>query len=351
MIKEINATKHKEYAGHEKVFYFEDKKVKLCGYIALHNTKKGPATGGTRLYKYKNKNEALSDVLRLSKAMTYKAAIAGVPFGGGKAVIMGTEKQKTKNFLGSYAKIIDSFKGKYTTGTDVGISDEDTKYMSGITPFILRGTKGHTTTSLMAARGVYEGILSAFHEVLPNKKTKEMTIAIKGTGKIGSELIRLLYKHNVKIIAAEKNTESLNKIKKLFPKIKIVDYKKIHKEKVDVYSPCAMGNEFTPKTIAELNCLIVAGGANNQFVNEKDINLMTKKKICYIPDYVINAGGLIQIVDELHKEGYNTKRVSKQVKNIGKTVAYLIKESEKTGKNTLEIAKQIAHEKIHKAKK
>lgn len=351
MIKEIKPIHHKQYSGHEKVFYFEDKKVKLRGYIAWHNTKRGPATGGTRLYKYKNKNEALADVLQLSKAMTYKAAIANIPFGGGKVVIIRTQKQKSKKFLKSYAQIIDSFKGKFTTGTDVGISDMDTKYMSTITPFILKGTKGRTTTSLMAARGVYEGIISAFHTLLPNKKIQDMTIAIKGTGKIGAELVRLLYKDNAQIIIGEKNIKTRKKIKKQFPKIKVVNYKNIHKMKVDVYAPCAMGNEFTPKTIKELNCYIVAGGANNQFANENDMNRLSKRKIWYIPDYVLNSGGLIQIVDELSKGGYNAKRVKNRIKKIGSTVAHLIKESKKTKVSTLKIAKKIAYEKIHKNKK
>jgi glutamate dehydrogenase/leucine dehydrogenase len=351
MIKEIKPIHHKQYSNHEKVFYFEDKEVKLRGYIALHSTVRGPATGGTRLYQYKNNNDALGDVLRLSKAMTYKCAIADVPFGGGKAVIIGTINQKSKKFLKSYAQIIDSLKGKYTTGTDVGISDADTKYMSNVTPFILKGTSGHTSTSLMAARGVYEGIISAFQTLLPNKKIKDMTIAIKGTGKIGAELIRLLSKQKVQIIAGEIDKKNIIKIKKLFPKVKVVNYKNIHKAKVDIYSPCAMGGEFTPKTIKELNCRIIAGGANNQFVNEKDIIKLSKRGIWYVPDYVINAGGLIQIVDEMNKGGYNTKRVRNRIKKIGSTTEYLIKESKKTSISTLEIARKIAYEKIYKIKK
>lgn len=350
MIKEIKPIHHKDYRGHEKVFYFEDKKVKLRGYIAWHSTKTGPATGGTRLFKYKNDDEALADVLKLSRAMSYKCAISGVPFGGGKAVIMGTEALKSKEFLKSYAKIIDSFNGKYTTGTDVGINDEDTKYMSTITSFILRGTNGRTTTSLMASRGVYKGIVSAFETIMPEKKLKDMTIAIKGTGKIGEELIRLLYKHQVKIIAGDINKNTINKVKKLFPKIKVVNYKTIHKSKVDIYVPCAMGGEFTPKIIKELNCKIVAGGANNQFVDENDIVKMSKKGIWYVPDFVINAGGLIQIVDELHKAGYNSKRVKNRIRNIEVTTAYLINKSKRTGKSTLEIANELVHEKILKAK-
>ena len=350
MIKEIHPIKNKYYDQHEKVFYFEEKKVGLKGFIAWHNTKQGPATGGTRLFSYKNKSEALIDVLKLSRAMTYKCAISGVPFGGGKAVIMANQKQKNKPFLKAYANIINSFSGKYTTGTDVGISDEDTKFMSSITPFILKGTKGNTTTSLMAARGVYEGIIAAYKKVLPNKKLNEMRIAIKGMGKIGAELVRLLSIHKPKIFISDINKKAVSKIKNKFPNIEIIDWQKIHKTKVDVYSPCAMGGEFTEKTIKELDCKIIAGGANNQFKNEKDILKLKKKNIIYVPDYVINAGGLIQIVDELHKKGYNRNRVLKNVKNICFTTSKIIQMSKKTGQSTIEIAEKIAHEKIRKTK-
>ncbi len=346
MIKEIKPKHNKYYSKHHKVFYFEDKKVNLRGYIALHKLVNGSATGGTRLYDYKSSKDALTDVLKLSKAMTYKCVISGIPFGGGKAVIIRTIKLKSKDFLKSYAKIIDSLNGKYTTGTDVGISDEDTKYMSTITPYILRGSGGHTTTSLMAAKGVYEGIISSIHLLLPKKENKSISIAIKGTGKIGSELIRLLYKHNFQIYAGEKNSKSLMEIKKRFPKVKIVNYKNIHKIKVDIYSPCAMGGEFDKKTIEELNCYIIAGGANNQFVNEEDEAIVFKRNIWYIPDYLLNAGGLIQIVDELNKGGYNTKRVRNNIKNIGTTTSRLIKESRRTGISMLNIANKIVHEKI-----
>lgn len=347
MIKEINVSKNKYYDGHERVFYFEEKNVGLRGYIALHNTKNGPATGGTRLYPYRSKKEALEDVLKLSKAMTYKCIFSGVKFGGGKAVIIASPRDKNEDVLRAYANFIKSFKGKYTTGTDVGISDADTAFMSKITKFILRGDGGGTTTSLMAGRGVYESVITSFKKLIPNKKLSDMTIAIKGVGKIGAELIRLLYKSGAKITVADKSLESISKVKKLFPKVKVVDYKDIHKLKVDIYSPCAMGGEFNKKRIKELNCRIIVGGANNQFLDERDIQRVSKMGIVYIPDYVVNAGGLIQIVDELSKGGYNSKRVKNSIKNIGKSVAWLITESQKTGMTPFDVAQKVVQAKIN----
>ncbi|OGJ03072.1 hypothetical protein A3G06_00570 [Candidatus Nomurabacteria bacterium RIFCSPLOWO2_12_FULL_46_14] len=337
----------KKYPRHEQVYSFEDKAVGLRGYIAIHNTSLGPATGGTRLYPYNNDAEALEDVLKLSEAMTYKCAFAGLPFGGGKAVIMASPQQKTKELLKSYAKVIHFFGGKYTTGTDVGISDEDAKYMSTLTPFILRGTRGRTSTSLVAARGVYESITASFRELLPKKKLSAMTIAIKGAGKIGAELIRLLYSREARITIAEINPAILSKIKKLFPKIKTADYKNIHKLKADIFSPCAMGGDLNKKTIKELGCRIIAGGANNQLEDEKDIVSMHRQGVWYIPDYVANAGGLIQIVDELRKGGYKSERVKKNIKNIGRSTTRLIQESKRTGLPPLEIAGNIVRARMH----
>ena len=247
MIKEINVKKYKAYAGHEKVFYFEDKPTKLKGFIAWHNTKFGPATGGTRLYPYISKSFAIDDVLRLSEAMTYKCVMAGVPFGGGKNVIIGNVNFKNKRFLSAYAKIIDSFNGKCTTGTDVGISDLDTEYMSKITPYILKGNGGDTTTSNMASYGIYTGIKTSIKLLLPGKKNKDVHIAIKGIGKIGLELVRLFNNDGFIITVADKDKNQIKKVNKLYSNVNVVNYKNIHKINVDVYSPCAMGKEFNKK--------------------------------------------------------------------------------------------------------
>ena len=351
MIKEINAKKNIAYANHEKVFYFEDKSIKLKGFVAWHNTKFGPATGGTRLYSYSSEDKALEDVLRLSEAMTYKCVMAGVPFGGGKVVIMGKTNLKNKKFLSSYAHIIDSFKGKCTTGTDVGVSDEDTDYMSQITPFILKGNGGKTTTSNMASYGVYIGIKTSLKLLMPKKKNKDIKITIKGVGKIGSELTRLLLKDGFNIVVADIDKDKATKIKELYPKVEVVDFKTIHKIKTDVYSPCAMGGEFDDKTVEELDCLIIAGGANNQLVNDSIAQKIQDKGMWYIPDYVINAGGLIQIVDELDKLGYNKKRVTKRLVNIGKNISQIIKKSNKDKQNTLKVTKEIVNNKLYGKKK
>ncbi|MEA3399112.1 MAG: Glu/Leu/Phe/Val dehydrogenase dimerization domain-containing protein [Patescibacteria group bacterium] len=345
IIKEIDVKKHPSYDGHEKVFYFEDKNVNLRGFVAWHNTKLGPATGGTRLYPYTSDEEALDDVLRLSKAMSSKCAIADIPFGGGKAVIIGDKNFKNENFLKSYAEVINSFDGKYTTGTDMGISDKDTLYMSKITPYILKGNGKNRTTSKVAAYGIYLGIKEALRIVLPEKKN--LTIGIKGIGKIGSELVDLFKKDEIDLVVADIDKKIIEKIKNKYPDIEIVTPAEIHKKEVDVYCPCALGKEFNKENTKELNCKIIAGGANNQLVDDSIAQEIKERGICYIPDYLINSGGLIHIVDELDKTGYNKQRVEKRLLNIVKMIRLLLEESKGTKKDTLSISKEIVNKKLY----
>lgn len=347
MIKQINAKNHPSYNKHEKVFYFEDKDTKLRGYIAWHNTKLGPATGGTRLYPYKTDIDALTDVLNLSQAMSYKGALSGVPFGGGKAVIIGNPTMKSEKFLEAYANVISSLNGKYTTGTDVGITDKDTNFMSKKTPYILKGNSDRKTTSGMAARGVYYGILAAITKIIPNKNLRNITIGIKGIGKLGGELARLCLKAGMQVWVADIDTQKIREFKRKYPKIHTASYKTIHAKKFDVYAPCALGKEFTVKNIKDVRSTIIAGGANNQFADTSLVSKLHTKGIWYIPDYVLNAGGLIHIVDELDKAGYNKSRVQKRIQTIGTTIASLIKQAKQMNKTPLELADERAHTKLH----
>lgn len=351
MIKKINVSKNKAFDKHQQVFRFEDKASGLKGFSAWHNIRPGSATGGTRLYPYKSENEALTDVLRLSKAMSYKCAISGIPFGGGKTVIIANQKMKKTELLRSYAKVIDSFKGKYTTGTDVGISDSDVIFMSQHTPYILKGNGNKRTTSEIASLGIYVSLWAAAPLFFKNKKKKDISVAIKGLGKIGEGLVKLLYKDRVKIYISDIDKKKVQYIQKRFPNVTVVNPKYIHKFPVDVYMPCALGNEFTKKNISEIKSKVIIGGANNQLADDSLAKVFHKMGVCYIPDYVVNSGGLIHIVDELDKKGYNKSRVDKRVDAIGKTVKSLIVSSRKLDLPPLEIANKLAEQKIYGQKK
>lgn len=348
-IKEIDASANSFFKNHTKVLFFEDTTTNLRGYIAIHTDSFGPATGGTRYYPYTKDEDALSDVLRLSEAMTYKCILSGVPFSGGKAVIIGDPKEsKTPELLQAYASIIDSLHGTYTTGTDVGISDEDVLFMTQYTPYILKGQGGGTTTSEMAAYGVYIAICAAVESLAFTNQDGAFSVSLKGLGKLGYTLGQLLYKKGCTLTVSDINTEQVEKFLKEFPGTISVDPLLSHKIKADVYAPCALGNEFTVDTIKELGATIIAGGANNQLASEDIAEILQKQGVWYIPDYVINTGGLIQIVDELDSFGYNKDRVATRIQNIGKTTQLLIERSGRNETTPLYVAKQYIAELLQK---
>ncbi len=345
----INITKHPEYDNHELVSFFFDKKTGLRGIIAIHSTTLGPAVGGTRYFHYGTEEEALEDVLRLSRGMTYKCAISKVHFGGGKAVIIADPKKgKTKEYLEAYAKQINRLNGMFFTGEDVGMSFDDINILQKESPFIIGTAKKAGDPSPWAALGVFYAIEESL-EILDKKKNlKKYTVAIKGLGKVGMELARLLYKNGVSLIGADIDTKCTKEFLRRFPGSKVVPTSKIHLQKVDVYAPCALGKEFNKKTIGELNCRVVCGSANNQLVHFKDGLLLYKRNILYIPDYLANAGGLINVIADLDKKRYKKETIRKNVHKIKATVREVINLSRKNKQPTNAITDLVAEKFIFK---
>lgn len=340
-------TEFKEYDKHKLIRRFEDKESKLRGFIAIHNNRLGPAVGGTRFYHYPTEKDAIKDVLRLSKAMSYKCALAGVKYGGGKAVIIGDpQKIKSESLIISYAKEVDKLNGKFSTGEDVGISEEDTQLMLTASPYII-GKKGLAgDPSPYAALSTFYSIQAASKFLFGNKKLVGKSIAVKGIGKVGTELVRLLLKVKANVYVADVDRKAIYKVKKLYPNVKVVSPKKIHTLKVDIYAPCAMGNEFNNLTKGYIRAKIICGAANNQLSATEIGDWFFDNDILYIPDYIANAGGLINVVDELEPGGYNKKRVNKRIRNVKKTVERIIKFSEKKKKSTVRISDELAVKKI-----
>jgi len=338
----------KEFDNHEFVSFFYDKKIGLCGFIAIHNTNLGPAAGGTRYFAYKSETEALDDALRLSRAMTYKCALAGVPYGGGKAVIVASKSgQKSKEFLKAYAKKVNLLKGNFYTGEDVGMTQRDINILAKSSPYIIGEKAGDLGP--WTALGMFYALKAGLKTVFGTDIVEGRTFAVKGLGKIGLEFSKLIYKNGGQIIVADINLGSVKNAKKKFPKINIVSSSEIHRQKVDVYSPCAMGGEFNKKNIRELKCKIICGGANNQLASGEDGKTIYQKGILYIPDYLANSGGLINIVGELDKGGYSQHRVEKKIKEIQKTAEKIINLSNKKNEPTNFIADRLAEQifKIH----
>jgi len=313
--------KYEEYRQHLSVRYIYNEKVGLKGFIAIHNNNLGPAVGGTRLFPYKNEREALIDALRLSRAMTYKCAIAKVPFGGGKAVIICDPNSKRKpGILSAYALEIKKLNGIFYTGEDVGISEGDVQNMLKLSPFFIGKSNKAGDPSPFAAIGTYRCMKLIAEKVFGKSDLKGKKIAIKGVGKVGGALVEMLLKEKAKIYVADINNERLEQIKSKSKDIRIADSQNIHKLNVDIYSPCALGGEFNSKTMKEVNAKIICGAANNQLESEDIGDWFFSKGIVYGPDYIVNAGGLIDVVDELSPGGYKKKRVLHKMENVFSTL-------------------------------
>lgn len=331
------------YDNHELVSFFYDPTTGLRGFIAIHNTNLGPATGGTRYWHYGSEVDALEDVLKLSRAMTYKCALARLPYGGGKAVIMADKKSpKNEKFLFAYAQKVNLFNGKFYTGEDVGLSEEDITILSHSSSFIVGRPGVAGDPSPWAALSVFRSIEVGMKFIGGHGEIFGRTFAIKGAGKVGLELCRLLYEKGGKILITDINPLALKKAKQLFPNITVVLPEDIHKQTVDVYAPCALGGEFGQKTIAQLHCKMVCGSANNQLVSAEAGQQLYKRKILYIPDFVANAGGLINVKAELHRLGYDRKRVEKNIERVGRTVWQIIQLSKQKKIPTDQVATTLA---------
>ncbi len=331
----IKITDLPEYAAHEAVLRIEDKETGLRGFIAIHNTNRGPAVGGTRFWYYKNEEEALKDALRLSRAMTYKCAATDLPYGGGKAVLMAPKDQaashtfKNEKYLQSYARRLELLDGHFFTGEDVGMDEKDIGVLARNSSSIIGRPTIGGLPSPYAASSVFESMRAALTHAYGSDSFVGRTVAIKGLGNVGLELAQMLTKEGAEIIGADVNPEKVAAAQRLLLNCKIVPSHLIHKQKVDIYSPCALGGDLTATVIASLQCSIVCGSANNQLATPKDASRLFARGILYVPDYVANAGGLITVVDELQSGGYDKKRVERNIMQIRETVLHILSESKK----------------------
>jgi len=284
--------------GHEQVVFCNDKATGLKAIIGIHNTILGPALGGTRMWNYATEEEALTDVLRLSRGMTLKASISGLNLGGGKAVIIGdSRKLKSEALMRRFGKFVNSLNGKYITAEDVGMNPIDMLNISRHTKHVVgipESYGGGGDPSPVTAYGVYLGMKASAKKVYGNDSLTGKKILVQGAGHVGSYLIDYLIKENANVLVVDIFEDKLEAIKQKNPKVEIVAPEKLFNTNMDIYSPCALGGTLHPNTIARLKCKIVAGAANNQLLEEqRDGDLLTQNGILYAPDFLINAGGLI----------------------------------------------------------
>ena len=304
--------------NHEQVSYFYDEDTGLRCIISVHNTILGPGLGGCRIWKYNNEEEALIDVLRLSRGMTYKAAIAGLNLGGAKAVILADKNTvKSEAYFRAFGKFVEAMGGRYITAEDVGTSVTDMEWVRAETDYVVgisRSLGGSGDPSVVTAYGVYIGIKACAKEKFNQTNLDGLKIGIQGLGHVGMYLVEYLSKHDVEIYVTDINENLVQEAVSKF-NVKPVSTDEILKLNVDIFSPCALGAVLNDETIPELNCKVVAGGANNVLENAKKHGEMIKKRdILYAPDYAINAGGLINVSNEL--EGYNRQRAFDQAEGI-----------------------------------
>jgi leucine dehydrogenase len=335
-----------EFDGHEKVVPLKDAKTGLAGFIAIHSTRLGPATGGTRVQSYRSEREALRDALRLSKAMTYKCALANVPFGGGKAVIMLPKKKYDRKALfRAYAIALNNLGGKFTTGEDVGVmqSDLDLLYKQSL---YVNGKKSGDLWP-WAAEGVFVSIQAALHHRFNSSALRGRRVAVKGLGKVGLELARLIIRAGGSVVAADIDARAVRAAKRMLPNISIVPSNRIHGEMCDVFAPCALQHDITVRSARVIRAGIICGAANNQIADRAALKILEKRGILYVPDYVSNAGGLINAISERVKGG-KKRWVRRKVKDIRKTVELILRRSRRMKRQTLEIADILAHQRLAK---
>jgi leucine dehydrogenase len=339
---------HMSASDHELVLFCNDNATGLKAIIAIHNTVLGPALGGTRMWSYKSEAEALNDVLRLSRGMSYKSSCAGINLGGGKAVIIGDSKtQKNEVLLRRFGKFVDSLAGRYITAEDVGMGTRDMEYIHMETEYVSglpESMGGGGDPSPVTAYGVYLAMKASAKEKWGSDSLAGKKVAVQGVGHVGESLVRHLVKDGCKVTICDINQE---KVKELVSDLKVeaVDLDKIYDVDMDIYAPCALGATINTDTLSRLKCSIICGAANNQLADEAIHGVeVLKKGILYAPDYVVNAGGIINVYYEL--EGYNRERAMAHAENIYKTTLDIFRVAKAEQMPTYAAANRIAEKRI-----
>ena len=336
-----------KHGDHEQVVFCNDPHVGLKAIIAIHNTSLGPALGGTRMWNYKNEDEALIDVLRLSKGMTYKAAASGLNLGGGKAVIIGDPKtQKSEGLFRAFGQFVNTLNGKYITAEDVGTSVQDMEHIYMETPWVTGIPKdfgGSGDPSPYTAHGVLMGIKASAKEKFGTDSLKGLRIAVQGLGNVGSNLVKYLKAEDAIITVADIDM-GRTKLVAEANGAKAVSPDEILFTECDVLAPCAMGAVVNDQSITKLKAKIIAGGANNVLAEARHGDQLKELGILYAPDYVINAGGLMNVFVEL--EGYSPDRAFEKTKRVYDNILKVYEVAKRDNIGTHTAADRLAEERI-----
>ena len=316
--------------GHEEVVFFSDPSCNLKAVVAIHDTTLGPALGGTRMWNYKSTDEAVEDVLRLSRGMTYKAAISGLNLGGGKAVIIGDPtKDKSEALFRAFGRFIDSLNGRYITAEDVNTNVDDMEHIFTETANVtgvaeINGGSGNP--SPWTARGVFRGMEASCLKVFGDRSLKGKVVALQGAGSVGTYLGKHLHESGAKIYFTDMNEANIARFKEAVPTAEFVGLNDIYDVRADIYAPCALGATVNDQTIERLKVKIICGAANNQLAENRHGDMLKERGILYAPDYLINAGGLMNVSIEF--EGWSAEKSSKMVDKIFDTTLNIFKLSD-----------------------
>ncbi len=336
-----------KHGEHEEIIFCNDKNVGLRAIIAIHNTALGPALGGTRMWPYKSEEEALIDVLRLSKGMTYKASAAGLNLGGGKAVIIGDPKiHKSEGLFRAFGQFINSLNGKYITAEDVGTCETDMEHIFMETRWVTGIPKdfgGSGDPSPYTAHGVLMGIKAGCKEKFGTDNLSGVRVAVQGLGNVGRNLVNYLVKEGAKVLVSDIDPEKV-KAHVSEHKVEAFSPEQILFADCDVLAPCALGAVINDQTIGKLKCKVVAGGANNQLAENRHGDQLRELGILYVPDYVINAGGLMNVFVEL--EGYSPDRAFDKTRKVYDNCMKVFSIAKREGIGTHLAADQVAEERI-----
>jgi len=321
-------------AGHEQVVFCQDKQSGLKAIIAIYSTALGPALGGTRFHPYATEAEALHDVLELSRAMAYKNAMAGLDHGGGKAVIWGDPAtDKSEPLLRAYGRFVASLGGRYYTACDVGTYVEDMDMVARECRYVTGRSEVHGgagDSSVLTAWGVFQGMLAAAEQVWGRPSLAGRRIGIAGLGKVGKHLIGHLIDDGAQVVGTDVSEKALDWVRQRYPQVDLVpDEDALIRSEIDVYAPCALGGALNDDTVPVLRAKIVAGAANNQLAHPGVEKLLEERGILYTPDYVVNAGGVIQVADEI--EGFDFARAKQRAGGIYQTTRRILDLAQREG--------------------
>ena len=339
--------KMKEH-GHEQLIFLQENETDLKAIVGIHDTTLGPALGGCRMLDYDSEEEAVEDVLRLSKGMTYKSAIAGEDFGGGKTVIWGNpQTHRTEGLFRALGRYIDSLNGRYYTGTDVGTKPYDFVLMRKETPYVgalPQEYGGGGDSSVPTAYGTYMGIKACCQYEYGDDDLSGLTIAVQGLGKVGHKLVKHLQEEGAEIIGTDVDEEKIERARDMG--VDIVEPEEIYDIDCDIFSPNALGAVINDDTIDRFKCDIIAGSANNVLAEDRHAEELRERGILYAPDFVINAGGMILVCDEMEPDGFDEDRTMKKTERIYNQLMDVFAKADEEDIHTHRAARKLVEERM-----